>query len=72
MIKELQEHMMAIIIGLIIFVILPIGVYYADKADEKDAADSFHIWEKAYGNPNGITHEEYRQLKNYNRTRGSH
>lgn len=70
MIQSIRENGLVISFFLFLFVIAPMGVYIADKEDKKDAIEAFHIWERAYGNPNGITQEEFKKLKKYQRTGG--
>lgn len=70
MLKSIRENGLQIAFVIFMFVLTPMGVYYADKADKADAKEAFEIWERAYGNPNGITQEEFKQLKNYQRRGG--
>lgn len=72
MINFIREEFSLFLVLTFMFVIIPIGAHYADNIDKDNAINAFHTWEKAYGNPNKISYEEFCNLKNYQNSRSNY
>ena len=66
-IKNLATKTFLPVAFITVIILFVLAVIEADKADEREKIEKFHIWEKAYGNPNGITYEEFLKLKSISR-----